>query len=179
MYPQNTVPEEDDNSETHIALGFPGMGQSYPPGTNSSGDDVGDIVGTDGHVEQLPPYSRYADNVIAKGDMATIDPQTNTFSPESSSASTVQPEPSSASDVELTAVGSADATNEVARKEGLKEKIRRRTCCGLPVWTVICVAAIVVVAAVLGGVIGAILGNQKGSDRAQAYVFMTRWATID
>ncbi|KIX03087.1 uncharacterized protein Z518_06637 [Rhinocladiella mackenziei CBS 650.93] len=169
MYPQNTVPEEGDNPETNIPLGFPGLGQSYQPGTNSSGDDVGDIVGTDGHVEQLPPYSRYADNVIAKGDMARIDPQRTSTSEDSTTAAATQPPTSSASDVELTAVRSGPGAEETARKEGMSEKKkRRRTCCGLPVWTMVILVAVVVLAAVLGGVVGGIVGTKKGTDRALA-----------
>ncbi|OAP59362.1 hypothetical protein AYL99_06660 [Fonsecaea erecta] len=177
MYPQNTVPE-DDSSDTDIALGFPGMGQSYPPDTSSSSNEVGDIVGSDGHIEQLPPYSRYADNVIAKGDMARIDPQTSTIT-EESGPSLIHPPEGSASDVELTAVGSGHPQDEVARKEGLSEKRRRRTCCGLPIWTVVIVAAIVVLAAVIGGVIGGVVGNQHGTRQAEVAATTTVWLDAD
>ncbi|KIW23830.1 uncharacterized protein PV07_11999 [Cladophialophora immunda] len=179
MYPQNTVPEDDDSSDTHIALGFPGLGQSYPPETSSSSNELGDIVGSDGHIEQLPPYSRYADNVIAKGDMARIDPQTSTITEESGPASTIQPPAGSGSDVELTAVGSGPSQDEVARKEGLSEKRRRRTCCGLPIWTVVIVVAIVVLAAVIGGVIGGVVGNQHGTHQAEVAATTTVWLDAD
>lgn len=167
MFPQNTT-EDDDSAEMNIGLAFPGMGQPYHAGSSSSGNEMGDIVGRDGHVEQLPPYSRYADNVIAKGDMARIDPQTSHVSEESNSRSIIPVAEASGSDVELTAVGSGTAQDEVARKEGLKQKMRRRTCCGLPIWTVIIVGAIVVLAAVLGGVIGGVVGNQHGTHKAEA-----------
>lgn len=178
MYPQNTVPEEDDHSDSHIVLGFPGMGHSYPTGTNSSGDEVGDIVGSDGHVEQLPPYSRYADNVIAKGDMGRLDPQTTPISQDSAAESTLQPDPGSGSDVELTAVGSNPESAEIARKEGMSEKRRRRMCCGVPLWTVLVILAVVVVSGVLGGVIGGIVGNKKGADRVLAYVGLNKRACL-
>lgn len=164
MYPQNTVPEED-MADTHVAVGFPVLGSS------SSGDEVGDIIGSDGHVEQLPPYSRYADNVIAKGDMATLEQQAVSPSQDSRSAPLVPPAAAtSASDVELTAVGAGASTDEVARKEGLVQKRLRRICCGLPVWTWIILMVVVCLAAVLGGVIGGVVGNQKGAQRAAAYV---------
>jgi len=162
MYPQNTVPEED-MADTHVAVGFPVLGSS------SSGDEVGDIIGSDGHVEQLPPYSRYADNVIAKGDMATLEQQAVSPSQDSRSAPLVPPvAATSASDVELTAVGAGASTDEVARKEGLVQKRLRRICCGLPVWTWIILMVVVCLAAVLGGVIGGVVGNQKGAQRAAA-----------
>ncbi|KAJ9493986.1 hypothetical protein LTR99_010921 [Exophiala xenobiotica] len=162
MYPQNTVPEEDI-TDTHVALGFPLLGSS------SSGDEVGDIVGSDGHVEQLPPYSRYADNVIAKGDMASLGHHAVSPSQDSRSATLVPPTAAtSASDLELTAVGAGASTDEVARKEGLAQKRLRRICCGLPVWTWIILMVVVCLATVLGGVIGGVVGNQKGVQRAAA-----------
>jgi hypothetical protein len=169
MYPQNTTSDDDDHSETHVGLGYAGISQTYPSTSRSPGNEVGDIVGSDGHVEQLPPYSRYADNVIAKGDMARIDPQRSHITEESAAPSTLPAADASGSDVELTAVGIGSPPDELARKEGLTEKRRRRTCCGLPLWTVICLVAVVVLAAVLGGVIGGVVGNQHGTHQAEAY----------
>jgi hypothetical protein len=166
MYPQNTIPD-DDSSETHIGLGFSGLSQSYQPASTSSGNELGDIVGTDGHIEQLPPYSRYADNVIAKGDMARIDPQRSTITEESAAPSIIPPAEASGSDVELTAVGAGSGQDEVARKEGLTEKRRRRTCCGVPVWTLLILVTVVILAAVVGGVVGGVVGNQHGQHQAE------------
>lgn len=178
MYPQNTTPD-DDSSETHIGLGFPGLARPFEAGLSSSGNEVGDIVGTDGHVEQLPPYSRYADNVIAKGDMATIDPQASIITEESATPSTLRGPEASRSDIELTAVGTSSTQDEVARKEGLTEKRQRRTCCGLPIWTVLIVGAIVVLAAVVGGVVGGVVGNQHGQQHAVAAATTTIWLDAD
>ncbi|KAI9929128.1 hypothetical protein ASPWEDRAFT_49222 [Aspergillus wentii DTO 134E9] len=65
MYTQNVVPEEDLDTAA-IPLGFPGHNQAYqrPPGR--ADDDVGDLIGPDGHTEQLPPYSRYPDGAAPK-----------------------------------------------------------------------------------------------------------------
>ena len=168
LYPQNTVPDEDDDSETHIPLGFPRIIEAYQATPRSRGNEVGDIVGRDGHIEQLPPYSRYADNVIAKGDMATIEPQRSHETEDSSAVSTLPVGEATGSEVELTAINTEPAPDEVARKEGLKERIKRRTFCGLPLWTVVFVCSIVVLAAVIGGVIGGVVGNQQGSHSVQA-----------
>jgi len=171
MYQQNTVPEEEDDSQINIPLGFPVLGQSSQSSSNSSGDEVGDIVGTDGHVEQLPPYSRYADNVIAKGDMARIDSPTADITDASPSSSVTPPGPASSSSIELTDVGASSAPDEVARKEGLTEqKRRRRMCFGIPFWTFVIIIAVVIIAALLGGVIGGVVGTKKGTDRANGYV---------
>lgn len=56
MYPQNTVPEDMLEHDNVIPVGFPGRHMVCPPAPN----EVGDIVGPDGHTETLPPYSRYA-----------------------------------------------------------------------------------------------------------------------
>lgn len=165
MYTQNTVPEED-NAETNVPMGFPVLG------SNSSGDEVGDIIGTDGHVEQLPPYSRYADNVIAKGDMARLEHEAVSPGQESGTSTLVPPAAAtSASDVELTAVGAGTSADEEARKEGFVKQKMRRTCCGLPLWAWIILFVVIVLAGVLGGVIGGVVGNQKGAQRAAAYVW--------
>ncbi|KEF60369.1 uncharacterized protein A1O9_01929 [Exophiala aquamarina CBS 119918] len=179
MYQQNTVPEEGDDSQLHIPLGFPGLGQSSQSSSHSSGDEVGDIVGSDGHVEQLPPYSRYADNVIAKGDMARIEPPTVAIDDPSPSPTT-QPVPASSSNIELTNVGDSSSSDEVARKEGLAEQKRnKRMCFGIPFWTFVIIVAVVIIAALLGGVIGGVVGTKKGTDRANGSATTTIWLDAD
>jgi hypothetical protein len=165
---QNAVPEEedDDGSSPHIPLGF-GSGSSRQNGSTSSGNDTGDIVSADNFTEQLPPYSRYADNVIAKGDMAAINQPTATpISPETTSS---QSQPvASDSDVELNPAQPEQMEEErdIARKEGWVAKSKRRKCCGMPLWAVILACIVVILAAAIGGIIGGIIGNDKGTDRA-------------
>lgn len=65
MYPQNVVPEEVIDAPV-IPLGFPGLPQTYQRPPNRADDDVGDLIGPDGHTEQLPPYSRYPENAVPK-----------------------------------------------------------------------------------------------------------------
>ncbi|KAI9824799.1 MAG: hypothetical protein M1832_001627 [Thelocarpon impressellum] len=72
MYPQNTVPEDAGPSSgapaatapatapaTTITLGFPGLGQAYQRRLGPEGEEAADIIGPDGHTEQLPPYTKY------------------------------------------------------------------------------------------------------------------------
>lgn len=64
MYPQGV--NEDDHVEDEIdtptaAVGFPGLGQSYQRVRGPDGEEQ-DIVGMDGHAEQLPPYTRYPED---------------------------------------------------------------------------------------------------------------------
>ena len=62
MYSQNTVPEgeaDSDGAAPIVPVGFPGLGQQYTRRLGPDGEDVDDIIGPDGHTEQLPAYTRY------------------------------------------------------------------------------------------------------------------------
>jgi hypothetical protein len=162
MY-QNTVPEEDDETSTNLPLAFPGANSSIQ-GSRSSGNDTGDIVGTDGHVESLPPYTRYADNVLAKGDMADIDqPRAAVVEAESTPTDPA----SGQSATELTPIGTRAIEDAEARKEGWRARAKRRRCCGLPCCIVLAVCAVVFIATAVGGIIGGVIGNGKGEERAE------------
>ena len=162
MY-QNTVPEENDESSTSIALVFRGVNSSFQ-GSRSSGNDTGDIVGTDGHVETLPPYTRYADNSIAKGNMAEIDPP-QTAVRETEPASTEPPTDRSTSELAPTGVEAVEDAE--ARKEGWRTRAKRRKCCGVPCWMALAVLTVVLIAAAAGGIIGGVIGNKQGVRHAE------------
>jgi hypothetical protein len=173
MY-QNAVPEEEDDDSDHSSpsLAFAGAPGSFNGGSSSSGNDTGDIVGSDGHIEQLPPYTRYADNVVAKGDMAQI----NGDSPAVSSAESASPTDNSSlspnttsSETHLQPNPETEAeAREVARKEGLYERSKRRKCCGIPLIILVLLILVIVVSAAVGGVVGGVVGNRKGVDHAKA-----------
>ncbi|CAK7228598.1 hypothetical protein SEUCBS140593_006966 [Sporothrix eucalyptigena] len=63
MYPQNTVagPSAMPAPVPGISVGFPGMADNYQRRIGPDGEDVADLIGPDGHTEQLPPYTRYPD----------------------------------------------------------------------------------------------------------------------
>jgi len=174
MYQQNTVPEEDDDDHRsqQIPLGFHGMGQNFQPGSRAgTGNDVGDIVGSDGHIEQLPPYTRYADNVVAKGDMARIEAPA--FDADEEPGATREPglgEPPLSEGPINGATPTDGAAEEAARKDGWPtgKKKGRKTCCGLPLRTALLIGGIVFVAVCIGGVIGGVVGNERGTDHSAA-----------
>jgi hypothetical protein len=163
MY-QNTVPEEDDEPSPNGSLSFPGVNASFQ-GSRSSGNDTGDIVGTDGHVETLPPYTRYADNVVAKGDMAEFNRSETAVSV--SDATPTDP-PTNRSVTQLTPTGVEAVEDAEARKEGWKTRAKRRRCCGVPCWIVSLVVIVVFIATALGGIIGGVIGNRQGVERVEA-----------
>lgn len=180
MY-QNAVPEEDDEDpHTVPPLGFSSMSPSFQAASTSSGNDTGDIVGSDGHVEQLPPYTRYADNVVAKGDMAEIN-QTNTTQ-ELASPSSETPDLSpnqTTSESELNPSSAQREQEEIARKEGLYERSKKRKCCGIPVVIIVLLVLVIIVSAAVGGVVGGVVGNRKGVDHAKAASSATTTVWLD
>lgn len=183
MY-QNAVPEEEDDDESHIIppLVFPGLGTSYQTSSTSSGNDTGDIVGSDGHVEQLPPYTRYADNVVAKGDMADINQNpsaTDSPSPSTVNTTTTLTPDQTTSESGLNPAAAEREQEEVARKEGLYERSKKRKCCGIPVVILVLLIIVIIVSGAVGGVVGGVVGNRKGVDHAKAASSATTTVWLD
>ena len=71
MYTQNVVEDEPPVPavQSAIPVGFPGLNTGYHRQIGPDGEEQ-DIVGPDGHTEQLPPYSRYPDEVPTKAALA-------------------------------------------------------------------------------------------------------------
>ncbi|KAK5626199.1 hypothetical protein RRF57_001914 [Xylaria bambusicola] len=63
IYPQNVGTTEDGPSDrppqSEINVGFPGTADNYQRRLGPDGEEVADMIGPDGHTEQLPPYTRY------------------------------------------------------------------------------------------------------------------------
>ncbi|KAI3396213.1 hypothetical protein diail_351 [Diaporthe ilicicola] len=65
MYPQN--PFTDTSSQVSvpavpaIPVGFASSSDPYQRRIGPEGEEAGDIIGPDGHTEELPPYTRYPD----------------------------------------------------------------------------------------------------------------------
>ncbi|EPE04704.1 glucan 4-alpha-glucosidase [Ophiostoma piceae UAMH 11346] len=70
MYPQNTMTETAAGPSTvptsAIPVGFPGMADNYQRRIGPDGEDIADMIGPDGHTEQLPPYTRYPDEAYSR-----------------------------------------------------------------------------------------------------------------
>ncbi|KAI2793161.1 hypothetical protein POX_b03211 [Penicillium oxalicum] len=182
MYPQNVVDEEMDASV--IPVGFPGHNPPYQPPPDRRNNDVGDIIGADGHAEPLPPYSRYPTGVIPKppGTEPAPEPGIIAEAEHFHATSPVHPQPSSdvtahalapQSSGSTTAVdndsrddreGVAPATGIMAFEEKLKHKGKKTVCCGLPIWTIILVATVLLIGGSIGGAIGGIIGGKKAAD---------------
>ncbi|KAI1424017.1 hypothetical protein F5Y12DRAFT_754296, partial [Xylaria sp. FL1777] len=63
IYPQNVGTSDDGSSDRQpqrdINVGFPGTADNYQRRLGPDGEEVADMIGPDGHTEQLPPYTRY------------------------------------------------------------------------------------------------------------------------
>lgn len=178
MYPQNTVNAEDEDITANgIPLGFHRGTQFSGPSSGTSGE-IGDIIGTDGHIEQLPPYTRYADNTVAKGNMDDLNrrrlsrasriSQAPTHLSEATTAPNPLSENSSAALLPAREEFEQEAEEQIAKKEGWRDRATKRTIGGLPVWVVILICLSVIFSAIIGGVVGGVIGNQQGAERAYA-----------
>jgi hypothetical protein len=166
MYSQNTVPEEDAASldPATIPVGFPGMGQQYQGGAETRREDIADIVGPDGHIEELPPYTQYADGVAPKETPSSIHvvslpaaaPQNAPPSPQCSQNHCLE------NGLELNSSSSrnTDHDSKGSFKEKIKRKSRQRVCCGLPLCFFFAIIVVLVLGVVLGGIIGGVIGGK-------------------
>ncbi|KAI3145257.1 hypothetical protein CBS147326_207 [Penicillium roqueforti] len=180
MYSQNVVEEGMDDDI--IPVGFPGHNPPYQPPAGRQADDVGDIIGPDGHTEPLPPYSRYPTGVIPKppGPETVVDldppPEEHRLNNESSRAAPISETSSRALVLEHSGDGNdnghgeervAATTGIMAFEEKLKRKGKQTACCGLPVWTLVLIATVMLIGGCIGGVIGGVLGTKKAAEAAK------------
>lgn len=168
LYPQN-IALEDGVDGNPIPVGFPGHNPSYQ-GESAQPDDVGDIVGPDGHLEQLPPYSRYPMGMGPKDDASTAslvslrrdqDLQENEErrAPSVGSSNTL---------VDANSVTRLTSGTATSLEEKLKKKSRQKVCCGVPIWLLVLTGMVMLLGACLGGVIGGVLGARKAEQTAKA-----------
>ncbi|KAJ6021306.1 hypothetical protein N7540_006810 [Penicillium herquei] len=187
MYAQNVVEEGMDDD---IPVGFNGLNTSYQPPPSRRIDDVGDIIGPDGHTEPLPPYSRYPAGVVPKppgvetladGTPTTVDihlppdehqlsstsrePISNTSSRALISGGSETSERNTATATAAAGVTGATAlTGIMAFEEKLKRKGKQTACCGLPVWTLVLIVTVMLIGGSIGGAIGGVLGTRRAQE---------------
>lgn len=192
MYPQNTVPEDEVSPVDGITpapVGFPGLGQDYRRRFGPDGEEAADLVGPDGHTEQLPPYTRYPNDLPPKDDIAAAPPAAlSAVSPvppvaahgnhPENSQDTLTAAQSNISETRSPTVDDSSTqlnqppANAPAQpdesgnfKESITEKSRRRVCWDrLPIWAV--VLLLLVVGILIGAVIGGVLGHKAGQEKA-------------
>ncbi|KAK8097906.1 uncharacterized protein PG998_013392 [Apiospora kogelbergensis] len=96
MYPQNTVPgvesTEDRVTPAPIPVGFPGATDQYQRRIGPDGEEIADMIGPDGHTEQLPPYTRYPEEAYLRKAVA-LESTTPATAPVSTSPTPQPPQP--------------------------------------------------------------------------------------
>ena len=183
LYTQNTV-TDDTSSEDHVPLGFSGLGDAYRRQLGPDGEESGGLIGPLGHLEELPPYSRYPVDGRQPQDDPTPAPDTNSLLRHSIDGAggigiaTRNPEFSSTRE-DLTRTRSRQSTyslySEVSRHDintaarVITEKSRnskwqsrgKRKMFGVvPCWAICLVAlALLLTGVVLGTVVGKLLGH--------------------
>ena len=189
MYPQNTVPEDEVSPVdgiTPVPVGFPGLGQDYRRRFGPDGEEAADLVGPDGHTEQLPPYTRYPNDLPPKDGApaappAAVSPVSPIAVPENHaeasqetliaarSNSTEIRRPiadDSSTQLNPTSTDTAAQVDDSGNlKESITEKSKRRVCWDkLPIWAVVLLLAVVCI--LIGAMIGGILGHKAGQEKA-------------
>ena len=176
MYPQNTVAEEEDDgplAHLSIPLGFPGMGQQYQGGRTPIRNDIADIVGADGHVEELPPYTRYADEFVPKEevrdcsipvDAAPIMEARADVRVAPHSAPIISPDNAVGLNTAITQTASSEKCGSL--RERWKQNSRKRLCCGIPLWAVLPIIGVLLFGVLIGGIIGGVLAKKKSGAEA-------------
>jgi hypothetical protein len=171
MYPQNIVPEADTADEATpmqpVPVGFPGLNNNYSRRLGTDGEEIADIIGPDGHTEQLPPYSQYPDEAFARKTRPTVQvPMAGaggiglaTRNPEFESQEDLnspysrQSTRSVMSDIGNHQAAVADAGSSEKKPE-LKswQKFARRKACGIiPYWAIFLAACVLILFAVIMG----------------------------
>ncbi|GAB7351414.1 hypothetical protein MBLNU459_g2085t2 [Dothideomycetes sp. NU459] len=191
MYPQNVaddaeLDEDDDTTQprTHIPVGFPGRAPGFRRRQGPEGEEQ-DIIGVDGHTEQLPPYSEYPEDGTPKPIViaaSTPTPQSSTQLHVPLMLQQTLQRPQSMSDAGAQSAGhgfssmeqmdsndSVDSSTKSWKEKTWKEK-RKTKFCGIPFWWILlsgCVLAFVAI--VLGATIGAFLGSQKKNTNGHGF----------
>ncbi|PHH87732.1 hypothetical protein CDD83_8465 [Cordyceps sp. RAO-2017] len=180
LYPQTTTAAEETAQE-QIPVGFSGMGNTYQRQLGPDGEEAGDLIGPLGHLEELPPYTRYPDDSSAR--RKSPEPANTAAVPSIPGAggigiATRNPEFSSTED-DLPALSRSRPTsrsetsqheiNTAARDVSEKptmakwqRRARKKLCGIVPYWAIcLLVAGIVIIGIVLGTVIGTILAKNN------------------
>ena len=156
-------------------VGFPGRNDNYQRRLGPDGEEIADLIGPDGHTEQLPPYTQYADEAIARktrpnvqvlvpgaGGMglATRNPEFASRDDLSSPQSQQLPAPSITSERQLT-TPMTEATEKPRMKKW--QQIARRKVCGIiPIWVFVLIAMCFVL---FGIILGTVLALLKPPDK--------------
>ena len=194
MYPQNPIAGPSTVPVQNIPIGFSGMADNYQRRIGAEGEEIADIIGPDGHTEQLPPYTRYPDEAYSRKVRDAENPE------EPTPAITLQtipvipgaggmglaprnPEFDSADDLNspqsrnsLRSFNSNVSHHEinmaataVNEKRPWQKRAGRKAFGVIPYWAIcLTITALLLMGIVLGAVIGSFFGKHKKPDHRGA-----------
>ncbi|KAF7860839.1 hypothetical protein EAF04_008357 [Stromatinia cepivora] len=188
MYPQSTVSSDSDHLPiAPIPVGFPGLNNDYQRRLGPEGEEAADLIGPDGHTEQLPPYTKYPDEAFARKSRPTSIPTPvpvptiqmpapiipisgaggmglATRNPEFASQEDLRPSRSRQSTRSVMSDRSSHHSNnadmEYSEKPPLKkwQIVAKRKLCGIvPLWVVVLIALVFILFVIVLGTVFAIL----------------------
>lgn len=182
MYPQNTVPEGVVSPVAEqappIPVGFPGLGQNYRRRFGPEGEEADDIIGPDGHTEQLPPYTRYPDAFLPKpnaseaagaGAALQSQPETSQTTLNNSQSRLSATPTLNADDARPPLIPAGQPDGSGSFKERWSEKGKKRFCNGkVPMWILVVIVVIFIV--LLGGLVGGMIDHRHGGHQGDHQV---------
>ncbi|PHH65969.1 hypothetical protein CDD81_917 [Ophiocordyceps australis] len=187
LYTQHTV-VADETAQHNIPVGFTGMGNTYQRQIGPDGEDAGGLIGPLGHLEELPPYTRYPEEAFARrksrqdNDRAT-SPQSVQSIPGAGGIgiATRNPEFSSTEDDLALAqsrsrpISRGEASQHeintaalsMSEKTSLtkwQRRARKKVWGIVPYWAIfLLIVGIIILGAVMGAVVGTVLVNHDKS----------------
>ncbi|KAI9688012.1 MAG: hypothetical protein M1820_010338 [Bogoriella megaspora] len=190
MYEQNVFADPQDHNvspiDESIPVGFPGhsTNQQFLRRIGPEGEEQ-DIIGPDGHAEQLPPYSKYpedgtgnkllADTCPSNAEAHLVNsndalvPSSTTRDESAREAAVISNAQTSRSPEEMES-GSAEKSWS---QKSWKQKRQTRVCRGkMPCWILVLVVAIIVVlVAIIGGIVGGFVAHdQAAKESTESYI---------
>jgi hypothetical protein len=180
MYPQNIAETEDSIPAVPVVpavpVGFPGSNNNYQRRLGPDGEEIADMIGPDGHTEQLPPYTQYPEETIARKTrpnaalpaaisgaggigLATRNPEfasmedLRSMSPQSRMSTRSMMSETSNHQVNMGALGASEKP-ELKRWQ---QVARRKLCNIVPIWVIVLIAVVFVLFGIILGTVLAIL----------------------
>ncbi|KND86452.1 hypothetical protein TOPH_08920 [Tolypocladium ophioglossoides CBS 100239] len=187
LYTQNTAAAEETAQE-HIPVGFNGMGNTYQRQLGPDGEEAGDLIGPLGHLEELPPYTRYPEESYARRKspepvrdappspvqaipgagglgIATRNPE---FSSTEDDLALPRSRPTSRSEASQHEINTAARSiSEKPTMTKWQRRARKKMWGIVPYWAIaLLVVGLIIMGIVMGAVIGTVLANHDSSDPA-------------
>lgn len=179
LYPQNVVEGVEENESSHpqlnIPVGFGRMATNYHRRIGPDGEEQ-DIIGPDGHTEQLPPYSLHPTDVPKSAYPTSPPPMSIPVSPPASDHSSQDVlfvrEPSVSSPNTTTIPQQPDGERQISekswREKSWAEKRRTKVLFGkVPLWLVLVLFSVILVCAIiLGAAIGTVVAREDEEEHS-------------